>query len=102
MYLLGPKGLQLRGGRSMKRALILLLLLGFTGCEVWHDTFSSREKQRCLYSAHWFHEAEEIKNAGTSSEFQKITSLLEMQEYTQLLIRDRCCRWKDTCVPWMP
>ena len=80
----------------MRKAFILLLLVGLTGCETWHDTFSSREKSRCLDS---FAAIKMANNeAAKSSGIEKIPYLQVMQIQTQLLIRDRCCRWSDTCL----
>ena len=83
----------------MKRALILLLLLGFTGCgrgkEMWHNIFSAREQSRCFSEYAILNDAQ--KDARTSSGLKKIASLQVMQIQTQLLIRDRCCRWSQTC-----
>jgi hypothetical protein len=80
----------------MRKALILLLLAGLSGCETWHDTFSSREKNRCVLE----YAAMKIANdeAANSSGIEKIPHLQVVQIQTQLLIRDRCCRWSDTCL----
>jgi hypothetical protein len=80
----------------MRRALILLLLLGFTGCEVWHDTFSSREKRRCLAASSLLSAINVVTTSSKKS--LSINEREALRANIQILIRDRCCRWKEYCL----
>ena len=81
----------------MKRLLLVCTLtLGLSGCEVWNNIYHSREKARCrsIYSVM----KEESRNAIQSTGLEKIAHLQAVEINTQLLMRDRCCRWSDTCL----
>jgi len=89
----------------MKKALLaLILVIGLSGCgsadnfirETWHNIFSGAEKGRCI--AAYSSMSEESNKAIHSTGLEKIAHLQAAQINTQLLIRDRCCRWPRYCL----
>jgi hypothetical protein len=79
----------------MRRVFILLLLAGLSGCETWHDTFSSREKSRCLAASSLL---TAINGEMERRQNLSINTREALRANIQILIRDRCCRWKEYCL----
>jgi hypothetical protein len=89
----------------MKRAFtVLILVAGLSGCgsannfmsELWHNIFSSEDKDRCIMA--YGSMKDESNKAIHSTGLEKIAHLQAVQINTQLLIRDRCCRWSRYCL----
>ena len=88
------RNMRSRGVRRISLLIVLAYLLA--GCGVCDNIFHKGERYRCRTIYATF--TEESNKAVQSVGLQKVAHLQAVEINTQLLIRDRCCRWKDTCV----